>query len=364
MFKLLDRYILRKYFVTLVYVIFLFIMIVIVIDYAENNGVFIREKVPFSEVIFDYYLNFVPYVANMLSPMMVFISTIAVTARLADHVEIIAILSSGVSFFRFLLTYFVGGVIVAIIIFVLQGWVLPKANAEKLIFERKYINKSNGAFTNRHFILEKDCYAYCYTYRYATRECVNFTMERYVRDSNNAPKLLEKIDVSRLAYDTASKSWKSQLAFKRTLAEDGKYYLTTLRMMDTVINLSPEDFEVSAQKREVLTMGELDDKIAELEAKGNADVAPYYVEKYYRYAYPVAIVLLTLMGVIVSAKKSRQGAGLQIFIGFLLALLFVGFVYIMKIMGEGGDISPLTSAVTPIVVFSIVTVFLYRTVPK
>lgn len=361
--KRLAKYILKRYFITLLYVILIFVLIVCVIDYTEKNGEFIKNNVGIGEILTSYYLNFVPYIVNMLSPMLVFVSTIAVTATMAAHTEIIAMLAGGISFLRLIRTYFVGSLIVACFIFFIQGWILPRANESKVEFELKYFEKPSTLGNNIHIKVGDSSYVFAYSYSKRNQELRYFTLEKFGL-INNRTVLKEKIETNLAKYDAATKTWKIKEYFVRKRTPDGDFELNRKKGLDTILSLEPADFEVNIKKREVLTLPELDEAIKTLKEKGLGGVQLYEVEKVYRYAYPFAIVILTLMGVIVSARKNRQGVGAQLFVGFLLAFGFIAIVYLTKIMADGGDLSPIIAAWFPIVLFGCVTIVLYKTVPK
>ncbi len=290
--------------------------------------------------------------------MFVFVSTIFVTANLASHTEIIAMLSAGISFRRILFSYFIGAVLLGAFIFVIQGWVLPIANSNRVIFESRYLDDSKKQFRNKHLILDDETYAYASRYEDRQNAAMNFTLEKI-----KGTQLLQKLYANKAVWQPDSRSWKINNYMVRTYTEEGDkiYYGTN---MDTVLNLKPSDFMPSVKKREVLTLGGLNKAIAEIENRKVEKIEPYLVEKYNRYAYPFAIIILTLMAVIVAARKSREGTGFQIFIGFLLAFTFIGAIYVIRLMAEAGDISPLMGAVMPLVTFCVITVFMYRTVPR
>lgn len=282
---------------------------------------------------------------------------------MAAHTEIIAMLAGGISFLRLIRTYFVGSLIVACFIFFIQGWILPRANESKVEFELKYFEKPSTLGNNIHIKVGDSSYVFAYSYSKRNQELRYFTLEKFGL-INNRTVLKEKIETNLAKYDAATKTWKIKEYFVRKRTPDGDFELNRKKGLDTILSLEPADFEVNIKKREVLTLPELDEAIKTLKEKGLGGVQLYEVEKVYRYAYPFAIVILTLMGVIVSARKNRQGVGAQLFVGFLLAFGFIAIVYLTKIMADGGDLSPIIAAWFPIVLFGCVTIVLYKTVPK
>lgn len=328
------------------------------IDYTEKNDDFIAHDLSFWQVLSQYYVNFFPYLANLVSPVFVFISTIIVTAQLAAHTEVIAILSAGISFKRFLFSYFIGAVLLAGLIFCMQAWLLPIANKNRIAFEAKHLGGKTSEYRHRHFILGGGGYAYAYAYDDYEKKAQVVTLE-LIKDN----RLVTKIYAPHAQWKESTQSWKISSYMKRTYHDEGDE-ISYGRNLDTVLNLRPEDFFPSLKKREVLTISGLNDVIKDIEERKIERIEPYLVEKYNRYAYPVAIIILTIMAVIVSAKKSRGGAGMPIFIGFVLAFTFIAAIYVIRLMSESGDMNPLTGALLPLVSFSLITVMLYRTVPR
>lgn len=340
------------------YTVLLLVLVICVIDFSEKNDDFIKHNLSIWTVIGGYYANFFPYIANLVSPIFVFVSTIFVTARLASHTEIIAMLSAGISFKRILWTYAMGGIILGGVIFVIQGWVLPMANKNRVAFEAKYLDSSTEVYKSKHYILGNDVYAYAAKFRDGENTAELFTIEKMVNH-----RLKSKLYTNKAVWNPKRKSWKIKEYMLRTYTETGEK-ISYGENMDTILNLKPQDFVSSMKRREILTLGELNDVIKDIEFRRIEKIEPYLVEKYNRYAYPVAILILTLMAVIVSARKSRGGSGVQIFIGFLLAFAFVGAIYFIRLMSEGGDLSPMTGAIMPLVTFCVITLILYRTVPR
>jgi lipopolysaccharide export system permease protein len=357
--KLIDKYIFYKFLQTFVFVVLIIDSIVCVIDYTEKINEFIKKKISYAEIFGDYYLNFVPYLTNMLSPITVFIATVFVTARLASRTEIIAILACGVSFRRLLVPYLAGSGILAVLTFILTGWIIPNANKTRVAFDVKYLK---GTYYNDerniHVKVAPYTYAYMQSYNNHTRIGYMFTLERTINK-----QLEQKLSAERIEWDSVKTVWKIPNYKIHTFQGD----IETVRggsNMDTILNLRPKDFESKHLLHETLTLPELDDYINEQLSRGNTQVGVYVVEKYERYTYPFAIMILTIMGVIVSARKSRQGTGMLIALGFFLAFIFIICVRMSRSMGQAGSIEPIVAAWLPTLIFATITAFMYRNVQK
>lgn len=357
MFKILDRYILKQFFQTYFFTVLLLVLVVSVIDYSEKSDDFLG--VPLESIFFDYYLNFFLFVANLVTPIIVFIATVFVTARLAGRTEIIAMLSGGMSFRRVMWPYFIGSALIALTTFFLNGWVTPRANATKAAFELKYI-KSPFRFEERNFHvrIDSNTYAYVQNYNNALRTGYKFTLERIEN-----LRLLEKFSTDVIRWDTAQNAWHAD-RYQIHYFDGQDERIERGFDLDTTIALTPEDFESKHLLHESLTLPELDQYIAEELERGNSNLGVFWVEKYQRYASPFAIIILSMMGVIVASRKSRQGTSFQIALGFVLSFVFLLLAIIGRSIGEAGGAHPYLAVWLPNVVFALVAVWMYRKVPK
>jgi lipopolysaccharide export system permease protein len=357
--KILDYYILKKFLKTYVFAVFLIVLIVMVIDYTEKIDDFIRKQAPMHAIIFDYYLNFVPYWANYISPLMVFIATVFFTANLAAKTEIIAILSSGVSFTRLMRPYLIGSSIIAIGTFVMIGWVVPNANKIRVPFEHQYIN-GTYFFDKRdvHIKIAPDVYAYIESYDNNTNTGYRFSLERI---SNNEIK--EKLMSDRITWDTIRKKWTIHDYRIRNLMP-GKTGIASGVKIDTTLNLFPKDFQNKHLLHETFTLPELNRHIDLVRSRGADGIEIFLIEKYLRFANPISVIILTIIGFLVSARKSRGGVGFQIALGFSLAFIYILFFMMSKGIAEGGGMPPLLAVWLPNIVFGAVGVGLYYTLPR
>ncbi len=344
---------------TFVFVVLIIVAVICVIDWSEKNEDFIRSEATFSQIILQYFLNLIPYWANILSPLMAFIASVFVSARLASHTEIIAMLSSGISYRRLTVPYLIASGVIGLTIFYAIGWVIPKANKERLEFEFAYL-KNPYYFNDRniHFKLGHGTFAYLESYNNHDEVGFKFTLEKFKNK-----ELVSKLSAPRIQWIDSSERWWFQTYSIHDFTDSGEFYYEG-KGLDTVLNLYPKDFENKERLYETFTLTELDEFIKDLKTRGSENIRPYLVERYERYTYPFAIVILTLMGFFTASKKSRRGTGFQIALGFLLAFVYIFFVMMSRSLAEVGGMSPLLSAMFPTMVFSVVTLFLYKNAPK
>ncbi len=357
----IDRYLIKRFLTTYVFAVFIIVLVILVIDFVEKNDDFLETKPSNNAIFFDYYMNLAPYWANYISPLMIFISTVFFTAKMASHTEIIAILGSGTSFRRLMLPYFIGSGIVAVYSFVMVGWVLPKANIPRIEFQNKYL-ESDFYFSGRdiHMAVQKNVYAYLSSYDNNSKTAYDFTLEK-IEDN----RLVEKLTARRATYDDSLKKWKlyDYQIRKLGIMKDQMAYVTSAPL-DTSINMFPSDFTNAKNRQETLTIPQLQDYIDLINSRGAEGVEIYKIEYYQRFATPFAVMILSIMGLIVSARKARGGVGLQIAIGFVLAFLYIIFYILSKGIAEAGSMNPILAVWLPNIVFSVISVVMYFTVPR
>jgi lipopolysaccharide export system permease protein len=359
--KTLDKYLIRKFLTTYVFAVFIIVLVIVVIDFVEKNDNFIETKAPMRAILLDYYLNLAPYWANYISPLMIFISTVFFTAKLASHTEIIAILSTGTSFRRLMLPYIAGASVVAAFSFVMVGWVLPKANKTRIAFENQYIeDKYYFADRDIHMAVQKNVYAYLSSYDNSSKTAFDFTLEKIENR-----QLVEKLTARRAVYLDSLKKWQIyDYRIRKIGIMKDQLVMSGSAPLDTAINMLPSDFENSNNLHETMTIPQLRNRIALINSRGAEGVAIFEIEYFQRFATPFAVVILSIMGLIVSARKSRGGVGLQIAIGFVLAFIYILFYIMSKGIAESGNMPPLLAVWLPNIVFSLIATLMYFTVPR
>ncbi|MEQ8520038.1 MAG: LptF/LptG family permease [Cytophagales bacterium] len=357
--KKLDWYIFRKLVVAYVFVVVILCLVICVIDWSEKNDDFVQSDATLNQILFDYFLNLIPYWASVLSPLMVFISSIFVTARLASHTEIIAMLSAGVSFRRITRPYFLAAILIGLVNFIGIAWFIPKANTTRLAFEFTYLkNQYYYDGRNIHIKTSPDTYVYMESYNNRLEVGYKFTIEKIVDN-----QLLSKLSSPKINWNEELEKWHLNSYTIHNFGPEGEEYLEG-RSLDTALNFLPDDFERQERLYETFTVSELTDYIRELRMRGAENIEPYIIERYERFTYPAAIVILALMGLISASRKNRRGTGVQIAFGFVLAFVYILFVMMSRSIAQVGGFSPLMGALFPSIVFALVALLMYRNVPK
>ncbi|MFY0605213.1 MAG: LptF/LptG family permease [Cyclobacteriaceae bacterium] len=359
--KKLDWYILKKVLSTFVFVVFMLVLIICVIDFTEKNDDFMRNDVG-RGLIFNYYMTLFPYFAILLTPITAFIAVVLVTSKLAAQTEIVAILASGISFRRMMIPYLVGATMIAVMSFVFMNYVIPDANKFRIGFELTYLKKPYYySDQNIHMKIGEESYIYIQRYNNQRDIGYNVTLERIVEE-----ELIEKLTAKRIHWDTAGNKWTVKNWQRRQVLE-GNEIITSGGAgndIDTLLQLTPSDFQNKERLQETLTLPELNDYISLQQSRGADDVQLYLIEKYIRFMQPFGVIVLCMIGVIVSAKKSRRGTGFQIALGFLIAFIFIIFFMLARAIAEAGSMDPMIAVWIPNMIFTVVGLLLYNTVPR
>jgi lipopolysaccharide export system permease protein len=356
--KKLDWYIFKKYLGTFFFSISLLIIIVIVFDVSENIDSFMKNQATLEEVVFNYYIPFIPYFINLFVYLFVFISVIFFTSKMAGHTEIIAILSSGVSFRRFLLPYVMAAFLLAIGSFYLGNFLIPKTDTIRREFKDKYIErltKSSGS--NIHVQIEKGVYVYVGNFDIKRKIAYKFTVEKF-EDNQMTYKLI----ADKASYDTLTGKWKLENYVERRLEKEET--MTRAKTKDTTLMLKPRDLYNIKEEFEEMNLFEIRDHIHNLELKGADNTLPYRIEMHKRIASPAAIIILTVIGAALSSRKVRGGMGLHLGIGIAITFSYILFMEFSRVFALSGLFSPFIAAWLPNIIFSIIGIYFFVKAPK
>ncbi len=356
---IIDRYIIRKFIGTYFFAILLISLIVVIFDVSEKIEDFVTKEAPLGAIIFDYYCNFIPFIANMFSPLFVFITVIFFTSKMAGHSEIIAILSGGVSFRRLMYPYFISALVIFAGSLTLSMFVIPPANARRLSFEEKF-TKSPIRNTDRniHFQIEPGEYVYMENFSTWNNTADKFALEKF-----DGLRMLSKLTAERAVWDTSFNGWKVHNYTMRTLTDSGEL-ITRGRQLDTVISITAADLRRYRELNESLDYWKLNETIAQLQARGDNSVQFALIEKYKRVTIPFSVFILTLIGVSLSSRKVRGGIGLKIGVGIGLSFSYILFLRFAEMFVHAGILSPAIALWVPNIVYAIIAVGLYIKAPK
>lgn len=357
--KLLDWYISTKFLKTFFFTLGLFILIVIIFDLSERIDNFLETGPSVYEVIFVYYLNFIPYFMNLFSPLFVFISAIYFTSRLAYSTEFIAMFSGGVSFYRILVPYLAVGILLAGASFYLNGWVIPEGNKDLVKFKSQYINTSY--YHSEHHIhrqLGNDLFMYMKQFSYSDSTGFDFALEKF-----KGQDLVYKLRSQKVVWDYHLDKWQAvnwKIRYFDSLNERYK----TGDTLNLSLPLTPEDFGQKDMNIKAMTNPELESFIAIEKMRGDKNVVLYLVEYYKRSSMPFATIVMTLLAFPLASRKVRGGMGLHLGIGIALAFSYILLLQLSTTFATNAGLHPMLAVWVPNILYLILSLILIYQAPK
>ena len=360
--KRLDWYIIKKFIGTYIFSIVLIISISIVFDVNENLAKFTQYHAPLRAIVFDYYMNFVPYFANLFSPLFVFIAVIFFTSKLAGNSEIIAMLAAGVSFKRLMRPYMISCVLISLLSFYLSAYVIPHGTVIRQNFETTYKNKrKNTAADNVQLQVGQGVIAYIQHYDNLMKRGYGFSLDKFENK-----KLVSHMTATDIQYDTISDTkyhWKAR-NWKIRQLKGLREHITSGSQCDTTIMMEPTDVVYSKGQQETFTSPELREYISKQIDRGSGNVVQYQVEYHKRIASSFASFILTIIGLSLSSRKRKGGMGLYLGIGLALSFAYIMLQTVSSTFAINADFPPMLAAWIPNIIFAVVAYFCYRHAPN
>lgn len=352
MFKTIDRYIIRKFLGTYVFAIILLLAIVVMFDINEKLDAFL--KAPLHATIVDYFLNFIPYFANQFAPLFTFIAVIFFTSKLAMHNEIVAMLSSGMSFRRLLRPYMVSAAVIAAASFVLSAYIIPPANVKRINYTNTYVkNKRVDYGANIMLMVAPNEIAYINRYDNITKTGIRFSLESFDKDK----RLVSRLTATSIRWDTLY-NWRVNDYVIRDF-RDGREYISRGMSLDTIIPFEPRDFLIAVNDCEKMTTPALARYVERQKERGVANIRTFEVEYHRRFAMTAAAFILTIIGMSLSSRKVKGGMGLNIGIGLVLSFGYILFMTVTQTFALSGLTSAMVAMWIPNVLFSLIALVLY-----
>lgn len=360
--KKLDWYIIVKFLGTYFFAIVLILSIAVVFDINENIDKFVANKAPLKAIIFDYYLNFIPYFANLFSSLFVFIAVIFFTSKLAENSEIIAMFSCGMSFKRLMRPYMISAAIIALITYGLGAYIIPEGSQTRLDFESKYRRKKKVDYA-RNIQLEVDTGVIAYIERF---ENYNKTGYRFSLDKFVDKKMVSHMTARSITYDTIGGQKYRWKAKDYTIREftDLNEKISSGSRLDTTIVMEPSDFLITRNQQETMTSPELKAYINKQKQRGFANIKEFEIEYYKRIAMSFASFILTTIGLALSSRKTKGGMGLHLGIGLGLSFSYILFQTVSSTFAVNGNMPPIIAVWIPNLLYTAIAVYLYVKAPK
>jgi lipopolysaccharide export system permease protein len=334
-------------------------VIAIIFDVSEKLDDFLKHDVPMSEIVFDYYLNFVFFYGNLFSPLLIFLSVIIFTSTMAFKSEIIAILSAGISFNRLLVPYFITATFLALISFYFNHFVVPHASKERLAFELAYVGyHAKNPHKNLHKQIKPGHYIYVENYNVDRNIGYKFTYEIL-----NEEGLQYKLLADYIQWDTATNEWELRKYYIREF-RNGQELLSGGKTLDTTMAFGPDEFEHKDYNIAMMDTPELIEFIEDEKLRGSELISLYEVEKNQRTAMPIATYILVLIGVSFASRKVRGGIGLHLAISVAISFIYIFAMQVTKVYATKAGLNPLIAVWIPNVFFGILAFYFYYRAPK
>lgn len=362
--KILDRYILKKFFITFLFCIVAMTILVVVVDLSEKTDDFAKTGLTSRQIFTDYYLGFIPHIDAMLFPLFLFISVIFFTSKMAGRSEVIAILSAGISFKRFLIPYFISGLFFTGFLWWVNQYILPPANAKWSTFNSKYIDFNYGGYintstiSNKHFKLDSFSYAGVRYYDTTGKSGSNFFIQRF-----DSTALVYNLHAQGIRWDTAKKNWLLTSVKIRTI-NGLKQTLKDTSSLNLKLNFKPRDLVTDAYMKDKLTTPELSEFIGLEKMRGGEDVNSLILEKQNRNATPVSVLILTIIGATIASRKIRGGSGFHLAIGVLICVIYILVGRFSAVFSMKAQFNPVLAAWLPNIFFAGLAYYLYRKAVK
>ncbi len=360
MMKIIDWYLAKKFLTTLIFILLATGIISVVFDLAEKTEDFLKYDPSLYEIVVVYYLNFMPTIINLISPLVIFISALYFTARLANNSEILPLLSGGVSYWRLLMPYLAVGCLLCAADALLKNYVLPKSYANVMWFEDRYIAGGlRVESTETHLRLDKSTHFYTQGYDWGSNRAYKFGLDRFDKEGN----LVFKLRSTEATYDTLDKLWRvrnftiRRIAGLRESIESGD----TMSLKLPISNL---DFNATSRRAAAMTTPELNSFIAGEKAKGKSQLNYFYVEKYKRISMPFGIPILIMIAVGIATRKVRGGIGMHLLVGILIAICYELVLRFSTTFSTNAGLPPVIAVWIPNVVYGALAVVVLKRTPK
>ena len=357
--KRLDRYIIKKFLGTYIFMIVLIISIAVVFDINEKIDKFMTHNASLRDIIFDYYLNFIPFYTNLFSPLFVFLAVIFFTSKMALNSEITAILSNGISFRRLMKPYMISALVIATFSFVFGSYVIPPANATRIEFEQNYIDPRKKKTGDRdiQFKVGPGTIVYFGNFDMSSKTGYYFSIDHF-----DSLQLVSRLTAQSIRYDSAFQ-WTINNYQIRDF--DGlKETITKGTSIDTILQIVPNDFIIANSDQQMMTSPQLRSYVKSQKERGMGNIQSFQIEYHSRIASVFSAFILTIIGAALSARKVKGGMGLNIGIGLALSMAYILFMTVSSTFAVKGGMSPFIAAWIPNIIFILIALYLYKRAPN
>lgn len=356
----IDRYIIFRLFTITIFVLVVLIFIYIIIDFSQNSDQFTSHGATIEQVLGIYYLNYIPEMTRLVTPVAVFIACLLVTGQMADRLEIVSLKAAGISFYRLLIPYLIFAFLSAIVISYLDGFVVPISNAKRIAFERTYLNKQADRIDNNLIFRQDSRHSLVMINYFDPRDKVAYKVRFFKFNGDN---ITESLDLIRMEWLKKKHVWQMITGERRIYTSKG-YKTEKFSKRDTTLNLFPRDLARTTTDVSQLTYPEIVNYIHSLEISGAGDIDLPKVQFYDRLSYPFSIIIVTFIGLALAYEKRKAGHGVLIAYGLAICFLYLAFMMMVEPFGSTGEIPPLAASLSPHVFFFLVGLWLIYSTRK
>lgn len=358
--KKLDRYIIFRLFVITIFVLAVLIFVFVVIDFSQKSDEFTDHGATIIQVLDVYYLNYIPEIIRLVTPVAVFIATLLLTGQMADRFEIVAIKAAGISLYRLAVPYLLFGLFACFMISYLDGFVVPKSNGIRMKFEQKYLGSQSERVDQEKIYREESPHSIMMVNYFDPKEDVGYRIQFFrFKDGN----IVQTLNASRIEWQPKIKKWKLIQGYERIYSPDG-YKLVQFSSRDTTLNIMPMDLARTSSDVYQLTYPEIIQYLHSLEKSGASGIDMPKVQFYSKISYPFSVIIVILIGLSMAAVKTRGGLWVNIAYGLVICFAYLVLMKISEPFGYSGEISPLFAALLPHAVFFCTGIVLLITAKK
>ncbi|HLT48437.1 MAG TPA: LptF/LptG family permease [Rubricoccaceae bacterium] len=365
-----DLHVLRRFFAATALLLGLLVVFFVVLDYVEYIDDFMDRGATMGQVFGTYYRNYIPEIVKLTSPLAVFLAAIYVTARLSQTMQLTALTMAGVSLYRVLVPFAFAGALVAGFMLWFNGWVVPPANAVVLDFQQRYYRDApEGPETSELYrqTAPGSVLAVGF-YDPEQRRAFRVSLLDFAVDTAGGvavpARLVRRLDAETMRWDDTTRTWRLTDAVVHRFSPDGRASRASLAAFDTALTVLPSDLARSERDAERLTIPEARAYVASLERAGASRVGRALVEYHAKFAYPLANLVLVLVGVPLAARRRRGGQAVQLGLGLLVAFVYLALQKVVEPFGYAEELSPVLAAWLPHAVFLAFAVVLLLRTPK
>lgn len=323
------------------------IFIYIMIDFSENSDDFADQGAQMGEIFRNYYLNYIPEMTRLVLPVAVFVACLFLTGQLSDRLEITALKAAGVSLYRLIVPYIVFALVCAIGISLLDAFIIPKSNAQRIAFEEQYLQSKSEKIDRSDIYRQPSVNTKLQVNYFDKVQQIAYRIQLIEFDGR---KIARTTTANRMEWVDSTQSWHLENGFERIFSDKG-YEEHSFQKKDTVINVFPRDLARTTSDIYQLTYKEAMDYIASIERSGAGGIEIPQVQFYGRLAYPFSIIVVIIVGFSFASVRRRGGKGAYLAAGLTISFLYLAFMKIIEPFGYYGTLSPELAATLPHIFF-------------